>query len=64
MRFEGDGGEPGVDVGVAAEGVAGVVGLEEAVLGDGLGEVRVVGRKGDEAEDARAVGADQGVDVV
>ena len=63
-EVDGDGGEPGADGAVAAEAVAGVVGLEEAVLGDGLGEVRVADGEGDEAQEAWPVGADQGIHVV
>ena len=36
-EVDGDGGEPGADGAVSTETVAGVVGLEEAILGDGLG---------------------------
>ena len=63
-EIDGDAGEPGADGAVAAEAVAGVVGLEEAVLGDGLGEVGVAEGEGDEAEETRPVGPDQGLDVV
>ncbi len=63
-EIDGDAGEPGVDGAVAAEAVAGVVGLEEAVLGDGLGEVGVTDGEGDEAEQPGPVGADQGLHVV
>ena len=63
-EVDGDAGEPGADGAVAAEAVAGVVGLEEAILGDGLGEVGVAEGEGDEAQEPRPVGADQGVHVV
>jgi hypothetical protein len=63
-EVDGDGGEPGADGAVAAETVAGVVGLEEAILSDGLGQVSVTDGEGYEAEEAGAVGADQGLHVV
>ncbi len=63
-EVDGDGGEPGADGAVAAEAVAGVVGLEEAVLGDGLGEVCVADGERDKAKEAGPVGADQGLHVV
>lgn len=59
-----DAGEPGIEACVSAEGSTCIVGFEQAVLGDGLGEVGIARGVGDEAEDARPVGSDQRIDVV
>ena len=63
-EIDGDAGEPGADGAVAAETIAGVVSLEEAVLGDGLGQVGVAELEGDKAQQPGPVGSDQGIHVV
>ena len=63
-EVDGDGGKKGVDRGLSAKGGASVVGLEQAILGDGLGEVWISCRKGDEAENAGPVVLDECVDIV
>ena len=63
-EVDGDGGKKGVDRGLSAKAGASVVGLEQAILGDGLGEVWVSCREGDEAKNTGPVGLDESVDVV
>ena len=55
---------PGVDGAVAAERVPGVIGLQETVLHNRLGQVLVAGGIGDEPEQAGAVDPIERFDVV
>ena len=63
-EIDSNAGEPGAYGAVATEARATVIGLQEAVLGDGFGEVRISDGEGDETEQARPVCPDKGIDVV
>ena len=63
-QVEGDADEPGSDGAVLAEAGAGGPGAQEGFLGEGLGGVAVVQGGEQEAEDARLVEGDDGLEVV
>jgi hypothetical protein len=63
-EVEGDAGEPGGYGAVAAEAGTRVPGAEKGLLSEGLGEIGVAERNEEETEDARAMGFDDGGEIV
>ena len=64
QNIDGDTGEPCAHAALAAKTVPAVVGSQQRVLGNRLGEVRVPGRICDKANDSCPMGSRKGVDIV